>query len=131
MLLRPFTVADLPALRRVHARQVERLGAAYAFPDLAHDARYYRVLVVEDAGAVQGALVAHATTEVFLIADRPAVLRALWRQRPALERELRAAGADELHAFVPGLRARPLRRWLARLGFRPAAPGWAPFYREL
>jgi len=128
---RPFTSADLPALRRLHARQVAGSGVEYAFPDLEHDARYYRVLVVEERGVVRGALVAHATTEVYVIADQPLLLRTLHRERAAIERELCAAGADELHAFVPGALAGTMDRWLQRFGFRRAAPGWTPYYREL
>lgn len=136
-LLRPEDEAEL---RAIHARQVKFTGFDYAWPDLAGDARYYRVFVLErlaaagggaGAAVVEGCLVAHATTEVFVIADRPRLLRALMRRRAELEAMMRAAGADELHAFVPRAMLGRMRHFLQRMGFRPSSARCATFYRSL
>lgn len=136
-LLRP---EDETELRAIHARQVKFTGFEYAWPDLFGDGRYYRVFVLErlagpggEAGqaVVEGCLVAHATTEVFVIADRPRLLRALTRRRAELETMMRAAGADELHAFVPRAMLGRMRQFLERMGLRPSSARCATFYRGL
>ncbi len=129
--LRPLRPEDELELRAIHARQVRHTGFDYAWPDLFHDPAYYRVLVLENHGAVEGCLVAHATTEMFLIADRPRILRVLLRRRQSLHAFMRAAGADEIHAFVPRTMIARMRRWLARMGFRPSTPRCVAYYLEL
>ena len=133
--------SDEAVLRAIHARQVKFTGFGYAWPDLYQDPRYYRVFVVErlcpqPAGeppraVIEGCLVAHATTEVFVIADRPRLLRVLARRREELETWMRAAGADELHAFVPKSLLGRMRQFLQRMGFQPSSPACTTFYRSL
>ncbi len=128
---RPLRASDEPVLRAIHARQVRQTGFDYAWPNLFHDPAYYRVLVLERGGMVEGCIVAHATTEMFLIADRPRILRDLLRRRPALHAFMRSAGADEVHAFVPRALIPRMRLWLARMGFRASNPRCLPYYLEL
>ncbi len=127
-LLRP---GDETELRVIHARQLRTAGIRYAWPELFTDRRYYQVHVLERQGHIEGCLVAHATTEVFVIADRPRVLRALMRRRDALEAALREAGADELHAFVPRTMLGRMRHFLGRMGMRRSSDRFLTFYREL
>lgn len=127
-LLRP---GDEAALRAIHIRQLRSTGFSYAWPELFSDRRYYRVYVLEREGRVEGCLVAHATTEVFVIADRPRVLRALVRRRELLALGLREAGADELHAFVPRTMLGRMRHFLGRMGLRRSDDRFLTFYREL
>lgn len=129
--LRLLTPADEPALRAIHARQVKYTGFDYAWPELFRDPRYYRVFVAERAGVVEGCLVAHATTEIFVIADRPRVLRALVRRQQKLEACLRRAGADELHAFVPRSLVGRMKQFLERMSMRASSSRCVTFYREL
>lgn len=128
---RPLRLADEPLLRAIHARQVRQTGFDYYWPDLFHDPAYYRVLVFENQGIVEGCIVAHATTEMFLIADRPRILRQLLRRREPLRDFMRAAGADEVHAFVPRSMIARMRLWLARMGFRACTPRCVAYYLEL
>ncbi len=128
---RPLRPADESVLRAIHARQRRSTGFEYHWPELFRDPNYYRVLVCEREGQVEGCIVAHATTEMFLIADRPRMLRALTRHKPELEDFMRRAGADEIHAFVPRSLLSRMRSWLARMGFRPSSPRCITFYREL
>ncbi len=131
LIFRPLRPEDEPVLHAIHARQVRHIGFDYAWPDLFHDPAYYRVLVLERDGAVEGCIVAHATTEMFLIADRPRILRDLLRRRSALHAFMRRAGADEVHAFVPRAFIARMRLWLARMGFRASNPRYIPYYLEL
>ena len=65
MHVRPYTSADLDALRRIHARQ----GFDYAFPDLG-DPIFISKLVIDDAsGRPVCASLARITCEMYLIAD--------------------------------------------------------------
>ncbi len=129
--LRLATAADEPSLRAIHARQLRYTGFQYAWPELFTDPRYFRVYVLELDGKVQGSLVAHATTELFVIADRPRILRALLRRKRRLECELAAAGADELHAFVPVSMLSRMRQFLKRMGMAPTSATCRTFYRSL
>lgn len=127
---RSYRALDQPALRRLHARQVRRSGATFAFPNL-DDPRYLRTFVAERDGEIVGAIVTHATLETFFVGDDPGLLRAAIRAKPALERALASAGADELHAFVPRRWRRAMAPLLKRLGFRPSNEAFVTFYREL
>lgn len=129
--LRPLEAGDEAELRAIHARQLRATGIAYAWPELFADRRYYRAYVLERDGRIEGCLVAHATTEVFVIADRPRVLRALLRRRDILVAALREAGADELHAFVPRTMLGRMRYFLGRMGMRRSSDRFLTFYREL
>lgn len=129
--LRLLEAGDEAELRAIHARQLRATGVPYAWPELFNDRRYYRVYVMERDGRVEGCLVAHATTEVFVIADRPRVLRALMRRRDLLTAALREAGADELHAFVPRTMLGRMRHFLGRMGLRRSSDRFLTFYREL
>lgn len=129
--LRLLQAGDEAELRAIHARQLRAAGISFAWPELFTDRRYYRVYVLERDGRIEGCLVAHATTEVFVIADRPRVLRALLRRREMLEAALRDAGADELHAFVPRTMLGRMRHFLGRMGMRRSSDRFLTFYREL
>lgn len=129
--LRLVEPGDEAELRAIHARQLRTTGIAYAWPELFTDRRYYRVYAMVRDGRIEGCLVAHATTEVFVIADRPRVLRALMRRRDTLTAALREAGADEIHAFVPRSMLGRMRHFLGRMGMRRSSDRFLTFYREL
>ena len=121
---------DRSALEELHRRQVQCTKTEYAFPDL-DDPRYLRVFVAEKDGALLGAVVAHATVEVFFLGDDPELIRATVRERNAIRDELVRVGADEAHAFVPVRLAEKMGRLLARLGFRRSSAAFETWYREL
>lgn len=127
---RPYRAEDRAALEDLHRQQVGESGAVFAFPDL-DDPRYLRVYIAERDGQVVGAVIFHATVETFFVGADPTLVRATVRHRQALERDLTAAGADELHAFVPRALANKMRPLLERLGFRRSNPAFEPWYREL
>lgn len=130
ILWRGYRRADEPALRRAHARQCMALGSEFAFPDL-DDPRYFLIATGEREGRAEGAIVAHATTEVMFVGGNRHLLRDAIRNRERWERWLVAAGADEAHAFVPGMALPQMDPLLARLGFRRSNPDFVPYYREL
>lgn len=133
MTWRLVRAADEPALRAIHARQQTALEPPerYAFPDLA-DPRYLRVWVAEDErGGARGAVVAHATVEVYAIAGDPWLLRAACRRRPVFARELCRLGCDEAHCFVPASLLARMRPWLSRSGFAESNSAYRAFYRSL
>lgn len=125
----PGTRAELAA---VHARQQGKLRPEerYAMPQL-DDPRYLAVWVAYRDGRAVGAIVAHATLEVYAIGDSPLLLRAAAAQQGRWRRWLSQAGCDEAHCFVPASLAGKLQRWLARFGFRRSNPAFTPFYTEI
>lgn len=130
IIWRCFREADAPALREAHARQCAALGAQFAFPEL-DDPRYFRIVTGEREGRVEGAIVAHATTEVMFLGGNRHLVRSAIEQRGALEHWLRSAGVDEAHAFVPVTVLPQMHPLLQRLGFRRSNPDFIPYYREL
>ena len=130
MRIRPYTPADLDALRHIHARQ----GFDYAFPDLA-DPIFVSKLIVEDDGRAVAASLARLTCEMYLVADpaagtpseRYARLVAL---HEAGRNDLLSRGLDDAHAWLPPSIARAFGRRLETLGWiRDDA--WTPYCRRL
>ena len=131
MLVRPYTEADLDALRRMHALQ----GFDYAFPDLA-DPLFVSKLVVEDddSRAVMASL-ARLTCEMYLLVapgegkprERYARLVSLHR---AGERDQLARGLEDAHAWLPPPIAKKFGRRLASLGW-VRDDAWTPYSRRL
>jgi hypothetical protein len=155
VLIRPYTEADLDALRRMHASQ----GFDYAFPDLADPIFVSKLVVEDDDGRAVLASLARLTCEMYLLVDREdrddrgparrspmgaggagnrhpyksdpreryAQLLALHR---AGERDLLARGLDDAHAWLPPPVARRFGRRLESLGWiRDDA--WTPYCRRL
>jgi hypothetical protein len=131
MQVRPYTPADLDALRRIHARQ----GFDYAFPDLA-DPIFISKLVIDDAsGRPVCASLARITCEMYLVADPDAgTARERYARILALHdagaRDLLSRGFDDAHAWLPPPIARRFGRRLEALGWiRDDA--WTPYCRRL
>lgn len=131
MLIRAYTESDLDALRRMHAQQ----GFDYAFPDIADPIFISKLVVEDDSGRAVMASLARLTCEMYLLADpdagspreRYARLLAL---HSAGERDLRARGLDDAHAWLPPPIAKRFGRRLEALGWiRDDA--WTPYCRRL
>ena len=133
MLIRPYTDADLDALRRAHASQ----GFDYPFPDL-RDPIFVSKLVLEDgAGQVVMASLARLTCEMYLLIDRDASESSsagspqeryaqMLALHNACEQDLLARGLDDAHAWLPPPIAKRFGRRLASLGWiRDDA--WTPY----
>lgn len=127
---RRFRPEDEAQLRRAHAQQCAAMGSRFAFPDL-DDSRYYLAAAGERDGQVEGAIVAHATTEVMFLGGNRHLTRSAIANREMFEQWLRGAGADEAHAFVPITVLPQMHPLLARLGFRRSNPDFVPYFREL
>jgi hypothetical protein len=127
---RGFRREDETKLRQAHARQCAALGTDFGFPDL-NDPHYFLAATGERDGEVEGAIVAHATTEVMFLGGNRHLLRHAIERRGRFEQWLRAAGADEAHAFIPATALPQMHPLLRRLGFRRSNPEFIPYYREL
>ena len=126
VLVRPYTDADLEALRAMHAAQ----GFAYALPDV-NDPLFLVRMVVEDdedhsprshRGPRMAALL-RLTAETYLLADpRDGAPRQRWQWLLALHEATRQAaaaqGLADVQAFLPPPVARAFGRRLAKLGWR-------------
>ena len=131
MLVRPYTEADLDALRRMHALQ----GFDYAFPDLADPLFVSKLVVEDDDGRAVMASLARLTCEMYLLVapgegkprERYARLVALHR---AGERDLVARGLEDAHAWLPPPIAKKFGRRLASLGW-VRDDAWTPYSRRL
>lgn len=131
MIIRPYTEADLNALRRMHAQQ----GFDYAFPDLADPLFVSKLVVEDDAGRAVMVSLARLTCEMYLLVapgegkprERYARLLALHR---AGERDLRARGLEDAHAWLPPPIAKKFGRRLASLGW-VRDDAWTPYSRRL
>ena len=153
MLIRPYTDADLDALRRAHVSQ----GFDYPFPDLRDPIFVSKLVLENDAGRVVMASLARLTCEMYLLVDRDAENcaqdnardatrkpsgrgldaaaragkpRERYRQMLALhqacEQDLLARGLDDAHAWLPPPIAQRFGRRLAGLGWiRDDA--WTPY----
>ena len=118
MLVRPYTDADLDALRAMHAAQ----GFAYALPDV-NDPLFLVRTVVEDDGRPRMAALLRLTAETYLLADpRDGAPRQRWQWLLALHEATRQAaaahGLADVQAFLPPPVARAFGRRLAKLGWR-------------
>lgn len=127
---RPYFRDDWEALRRLHKAWCGRAGVRFAFPDL-DDPRYLLTRVAERNGAVAGAVTAHATVELMLVGANAAVARSAIRERAQLAEELRAAGCDEAHAFVPVALLGGMEPLMRRAGFRRSNQEYTTFYASL
>ncbi len=133
MLIRPYTDADLDALRRAHASQ----GFDYPFPDLRDPIFVSKLVLEDDAGQLVMASLARLTCEMYLLLDRDAATanaagnpQERYAQLLALhnagEQDLLARGLDDAHAWLPPPIAKRFGRRLASLGWiRDDA--WTPY----
>jgi hypothetical protein len=133
VLIRPYTHADLDALRRAHASQ----GFDYPFPDLRDPIFVSKLVLEDDAGEVVMASLARLTCEMYLLLncdaksanaggkpqERYARLLALHQ---AGEQDLLVRGLDDAHAWLPPPIAKRFGRRLTKLGWiRDDA--WTPY----
>ncbi len=133
MLIRPYTDADLDALRRAHASQ----GFDYPFPDLRDPIFVSKLVMEDDSGHVAMASLARLTCEMYLLMDRDAEKSSaagnprdryarLLALHKAAEQDLLARGLDDAHAWLPPPIAKRFGRRLAALGWiRDDA--WTPY----
>ena len=133
MLIRPYTDADLDALRRAHASQ----GFDYPFPDLRDPIFVSKLVLEDDAGQLVMASLARLTCEMYLLLDRDAATanaagnpQERYAQLLALhnagEQDLLARGLDDAHAWLPPPIAKRFGRRLTSLGWiRDDA--WTPY----
>jgi hypothetical protein len=117
---RAYQSSDEAALRAIHARQCEAIGAQTPYP--ANDTQTFAMAVFEENGRVVGAVVAHAAIELYYIAADAMALRAAWREHDVIRAELAAAGIDEVRLFELESTLSKLEPLLRRLGFHAADP---------
>jgi len=129
MHIRPYTDADLDALRAMHAAQ----KFPYDFPDL-NDPLFLLRAVVEDDGRPRMAALLRLTAEAYLLAD-PAEgsPRQRWQWLTALHEATRLAaterGLADVQAFLPPRVARSFGRRLEKLSWR--RDPWTCYTRTL
>jgi hypothetical protein len=127
---RPWQPADDAALRLAHAAQCSRLHTWFEFPNLL-DPRYIWALTAERGGEARGVIAAHATLEGMIVGGEAAMMRDLAEHTSWFVDQLRALGADEVHAFVPRAGLRALEPLLGRLGFRRSNEAFLPLYQSI
>lgn len=118
MTVRPYTAADLDALKAMHAAQ----GFDYAFPDLDDSIFLSKLVVEDDQGRPVMASLLRLTAEAYLLLDpRAGRPRERWWRFLALHEAARrdafALGLDDAQAFVPPKVERSFGRRLAKLGW--------------
>jgi hypothetical protein len=118
MLIRPYTDADLDALRAMHAAQ----GFGYPLPDLNDPLLLVRA-VAEEEGKPRMAALLRLTAETYLLADpREGSPRQRWHWLLALHEATRQAaaarGLADAQAFLPPPVARAFGRRLEKFGWR-------------
>jgi hypothetical protein len=132
MLIREYTLVDLDTLRSMHASQ----GFDYAFPDLTDPIFVSKLIVESDDGSIAMASLARLTCEMYLMVDRTATTppAVRWAQLLALhaagERDLRARGLDDAHAWLPPAIAKRFGRRLTALGWQ-RDDAWTPYCKIL
>jgi hypothetical protein len=136
-MIRPYTISDLIALRRMHAAQ----GFGYPLPDLDSPLFLSKLVLEEDGEAADdGREVAHRnsppdsaprvtmailqrlTAETYLLHDPTAgTPRQRWQNFLALHEAARceaaSRGLDDVQAFLPPRIARAFGRRLTKLGW--------------
>ncbi len=130
MRVRPYTEADLEALKGMHRKQ----GFEYALPDPGNPLFLSKLVVEDEAGEPVMASLVRLTSEVYLLADPEAgTPRQRWRWLIALhaaaERDALGRGLDDAHCWLPPQVARSFGRRLLRLGWKQ--PFWTCFARDL
>lgn len=131
MLVRPYTEADLDALRRIHALQ----DFDYVFPDVADPIFISKLVVEDDVGRTVMASLARLTCEMYMLADPSAgTPRDRYGRLVALhaagKSDLLSRGLDDAHAWLPPPIAKRFGRRLEALGWiRDDA--WTPYCRRL
>jgi len=118
VLVRPYTDADLGALRAMHAAQ----GFAYALPD-PNDPLFLLRAVLEENGRPRMAAFLRLTAETYLLADpSDGAPQQRWKWLLALHEATRQAaaaqGLADVQAFLPPPVARAFGRRLEKLGWR-------------
>jgi hypothetical protein len=131
MRIRPYTPADLDALRHIHTRQ----GFDYTFPDLDDPIFISKLIVEDDDGQLVSASLARLTCEMYFLADPDAgTPRERYARLIALHeagaRDLLSRGLDDAHAWLPPRIARRFGRRLKALGW-VRDDAWTPFCRRL
>ncbi len=130
-VIRQYTEADLEALRRMHQAQ----GFNYPFPTDLGDRIFLTKIVLEDgAGTPVMAALVRLTAEVYLLMDPGAGSpRERWDRLLALhavaERDARARGLADAHAFLPPQVERAFGRRLRKLGW--ARDPWPAYCKKL
>ncbi|MGH9475435.1 MAG: hypothetical protein ACRD1C_03780 [Terriglobales bacterium] len=127
---RPYRAADRKRLRERHCAWCASSGVAFPFPDL-DDPRYLITQVAVRNGEVVGAVTAHATVELMFLGADADVARSAVRERARMAEVLRAAGADEAHAFVPNALLDGMEPLLRRFGFQRSNQDYTVFYTKL
>jgi hypothetical protein len=133
VLIRPYTDADLDALRRAHVSQ----GFDYPFPDLRDPIFVSKLVLEDDAGQVAMASLARLTCEMYLLMDRDAEKTSaagnprerfarLLGLHNATEQDLLARGLDDAHAWLPPPIAQRFGRRLTALGW-VRDDAWTPY----
>ena len=130
MHVRPYTSADLEALRRIQAP-----GLRLRVPRSRRSDFYSKLVIDDAAGRPVCASLARITCEMYLVADPDAgTPRERYARILALHdagaRDLQSRGFDDAHAWLPPPIARRFGRRLEALGWiRDDA--WTPYCRRL
>jgi hypothetical protein len=127
--VRDYAPADLPALQRIH----EQMGLDYRMPDL-NDPLFVVRKVLEVGGEVVGATVARVEFETYLWLDNalnPAEKNAAMHLlQPALLKDSRLLGAENLVCWVPENVEKKFAKRLAELGWKRDRDGWHTWSRS-
>lgn len=128
-MVRDYRPADLAAIQRIH----EQMGLDYRMPDLG-DPLFVVRKVLEVNGEVVGATVARVEFETYLWLDgglSPAEKNAAMHlMQPALLKDCRLLGAENLVCWVPENVEKKFAKRLTELGWKLDRDGWRTWSRE-